>query len=39
VNRLIKQFSETRKLMKMMTTGKGKNLSRMMDNMGAMKGM
>ncbi len=30
VNRLIKQFDETRKMMKMMTTGKGKNLARMM---------
>jgi len=32
VNRLIKQFDETRKMMKMMTTGK--NMSRMMQNMG-----
>ncbi|MBN2596893.1 signal recognition particle protein [Labilibaculum sp.] len=32
VNRLIKQFDETRKLMKMMT--KGGNMSRMMGNMG-----
>lgn len=31
VNRLIKQFDETRKMMKMMTTGK--NMSRMMQNM------
>ena len=30
VNRLIKQFDETRKMMKMMTTGKGKNIARMM---------
>jgi signal recognition particle subunit SRP54 len=30
VNRLIKQFDETRKMMKKMTTGKGKNLARMM---------
>jgi signal recognition particle subunit SRP54 len=34
VNRLIKQFDETRKMMKMMTTGKGKNLARMMGGMG-----
>ena len=33
VNRLIKQFDETRKLMKMMTGAKGKNLARMMGNM------
>lgn len=33
VNRLIKQFDETRKLMKMMTGAKGKNLARMMNNM------
>jgi signal recognition particle subunit SRP54 len=33
VNRLIKQFDETRKMMKMMTTGKGKNLARMMGGM------
>jgi signal recognition particle subunit SRP54 len=33
VNRLIKQFDETRKLMKMMTGGGAKNLSRMMGNM------
>jgi signal recognition particle subunit SRP54 len=31
VNRLLKQFEETRKMMKMMTTGK--NMSRMMGNM------
>jgi len=30
VNRLIKQFGETSKMMKMMTTGKGKNMMRMM---------
>lgn len=33
VNRLIKQFNETRKMMKMMTSGKGKNMARMMQNM------
>ncbi len=32
VNRLIKQFGETSKMMKMMTTGKGKNMMRMMGN-------
>ncbi|MBE0653310.1 MAG: signal recognition particle protein [Bacteroidales bacterium] len=30
VNRLIKQFDDTRKMMKMMSGGKGKNLARMM---------
>ncbi len=35
VNRLIKQFDDTRKMMKMMSGGK--NLSRMMSNMSAMK--
>jgi len=35
VNRLIKQFDETRKMMKMMSNGGGKNLARMM---GGMKG-
>ncbi len=35
VNRLIKQFDETRKLMKMMS--KGGNMSRMMGNMGGRK--
>jgi len=35
VNRLLKQFGETRKLMKMMSSGKGKNLSKMMNNMSA----
>jgi signal recognition particle subunit SRP54 len=34
VNRLMKQFDETRKMMKMMTTGKGKNLAKMMNGMG-----
>ncbi len=33
VNRLIKQFDETRKMMKMMTSGKGKNMARMMNGM------
>jgi signal recognition particle subunit SRP54 len=37
VNRLIKQFDETRKMMKMMSGGK-KNLSRMMGNMQGMRG-
>ncbi len=32
VNRLIKQFDETRKMMKMMTTGGGKNMMKMMKN-------
>ena len=32
VNRLLKQFEETRKMMKMMTGG-GKNIARMMGNM------
>mgnify|MGYP006276838813 FL=1 len=32
VNNLIKQFNETRKLMKMMSSGKGKNLAKMMNN-------
>lgn len=34
VNRLIKQFDETRKMMKMMSGGKGKNLAKMMGAMG-----
>ncbi len=34
VNRLIKQFDETRKMMKMMSGGKGKNLAKMMGGMG-----
>jgi signal recognition particle subunit SRP54 len=34
VNRLMKQFDETRKMMKMMTSGKGKNIAQMMGNMG-----
>ncbi|MDG5800008.1 signal recognition particle protein [Marinilabiliaceae bacterium ANBcel2] len=33
VNRLIKQFEDTRKVMKMMGKGKGKNLSQMMSNL------
>ncbi|HAM97686.1 MAG TPA: signal recognition particle protein [Marinilabiliales bacterium] len=33
VNRLIKQFDETRKMMKMMTGGPGKNMARMMGGM------
>jgi signal recognition particle subunit SRP54 len=33
VNRLIKQFNETRKMMKMLSGGKGKNLARMMGGM------
>jgi len=37
VNRLIKQFDETRKMMKMMSGGK-KNLSAMMGNMQGMRG-
>ncbi|MFP4471048.1 MAG: signal recognition particle protein [Bacteroidales bacterium] len=36
VNRLIKQFEETRKMMRMMTKGGGKNMMRMMQRM---KGM
>ncbi len=34
VNRLIKQFGETSKMMKMMTSGGGKNMMRMMQGMG-----
>jgi len=33
VNKLIKQFEDTRKMMKMMTKGGGKNLMKMMGNM------
>ena len=36
VNQLVKQFDETRKLMKMMTGKKGKNMARMMGNMPGM---
>lgn len=39
VNRLIKQFSETSKMMKMMTSGGGKNMMRMMKNMKNQHGM
>ncbi|MCD4744953.1 MAG: signal recognition particle protein [Bacteroidales bacterium] len=40
VNQLIKQFDETRKMMKMMTGGGGKNILKMMKNMKNMpKGM
>ena len=37
VNQLIKQFSETQKMMKMMTGGKGKNLLKMMGQANNMK--
>ena len=33
VNRLIKQFDDTRKMMRMVTTSKGKNMANMMRNM------
>jgi signal recognition particle subunit SRP54 len=33
VNRLVKQFEETSKMMRMMTTGGGKKLMRMANNM------
>ena len=33
VNRLVKQFEDTRKMMKMMSGSKGKNMARMMGNM------
>ena len=33
VNRLIKQFDDTRKMMKMVTANKGKNMSNVMRNM------
>ena len=33
VNRLIKQFEDTRKMMKMVTANKGKNMSNVMRNM------
>jgi len=39
VNRLIKQFGETSKMMKMMTSGGGKNMMRMMKNAGSRPGM
>ncbi len=35
VNRLIKQFEETRKMMQMMTKGGGKNMMKMMQRMKA----
>ena len=38
VNRLIKQFSETRKMMKKMKDGQGGGMKNMMNNMQAMKG-
>ena len=38
VNRLIKQFSETRKMMKKMKDGKGGGMKNIMNNMQAMKG-
>ncbi|HBS87252.1 MAG: signal recognition particle protein [Bacteroidetes bacterium GWF2_38_335] len=37
VNRLIKQFDETRKMMKMMSGGKGKNLARAMSGSGGFR--
>jgi signal recognition particle subunit SRP54 len=37
VNRLIKQFAETSKMMKMMTTGGGKNMMRMMQGAKGMR--
>ncbi|MFH1296971.1 MAG: signal recognition particle protein [Bacteroidota bacterium] len=33
VNRLLKQFDDTRKMMRMMTTNKGRNMGQMMKNM------
>jgi signal recognition particle subunit SRP54 len=33
VNRLIKQFDDTRKMMKMVTTNKGRGMANMMRNM------
>ncbi len=33
VNRLLKQFEDTRKMMRMMTTNKGRNMAQMMRNM------
>ncbi|MCF8336340.1 MAG: signal recognition particle protein, partial [Bacteroidales bacterium] len=38
VNRLVKQFSETRKMMKKMKDGKGGDMKSLMNNMQAMKG-
>jgi signal recognition particle subunit SRP54 len=37
VNQLIKQFDETRKMMKMMSGGKGKNLAKMLQGGGGMR--
>ena len=37
VNRLIKQFAETRKMMRLMTTGGGKNMAKMMQRMKGMQ--
>lgn len=39
VNRLIKQFDETSKMMRMMTKGKGRNMMQMMKNMKGAPGM
>jgi signal recognition particle subunit SRP54 len=39
VNRLIKQFNETSKMMRMMTKGKGRNMMQMMNNMKGAPGM
>ena len=38
VNRLLKQFVETRKMMKMVSQGKGKNMQRAMDSMMQQRG-
>ena len=38
VNRLIKQFAETSKMMRMMSSGGGKNMMRMMQGQGAKRG-
>ncbi len=38
VNRLVKQFEETAKMMRMMTTSKGKKVMRMMNAMGGRRG-
>jgi signal recognition particle subunit SRP54 len=39
VNRLIKQFEETRKMMRMMSKGGGRNMMQMMKNMKGAPGM
>ena len=39
VNRLIKQFEETSKMMRMMTKGGGRNMMQMMKNMKGQPGM